>query len=505
MSVWRQLQEFQNYEISDDYVVRKIGTKELVPTKGGNVMFGKEKRSVTKLAELAFAFEDPDEEWTVMEDDFPTFSISTNKRVRNDETGAIVRENKKTGRVNLKAYDDEADEWKKSNPTTKVLFKKYITDNIKEDDPDADIQDESTKNNSQDESHQEETQDVVPDEEERWIKVKGYKGEVSNFARVKSLCRKTAIILTNLAKKGYLYVQLTPEETGKRKNFLVAYLVWTAFRPEQEIGEEDNISYIDGDKGNPRLNNLYIGTLSEVVKRAYANGRIPTNKRPIYQINMETGEILAEYPSATDAEKELGYNRPEISAACNHGTEYKGFYWKFVKKRLTYTEDLPGEIWAQFRETNYDISTRHRIKNRTTNFLLQTKVDDDDRTYINLTKKTKSYRVSRMVAEAFIPNPKNLKEVDHIDENPLNDNVENLRWINRQDNQIHSFGKSICQYDLDGNFIKCWETMTKASKGTNTRAAGMSHCANGIRDNYNKFIWRFTYMGANQDDDFEDF
>ena len=46
-------------------------------------------------------------------------------------------------------------------------------------------------------------------------------------------------------------------------------------------------------------------------------------------------------------------------------------------------------------------------------------------------------RVHRLVAEAFIPNPDNLPEVDHIDRCPTNNAVENLRWASRSENQIN--------------------------------------------------------------------
>ena len=42
--------------------------------------------------------------------------------------------------------------------------------------------------------------------------------------------------------------------------------------------------------------------------------------------------------------------------------------------------------------------------------------------------KPKMCLIHRLVAEAFIPNPDNLPTVDHIDRNPLNNTVENLRW-----------------------------------------------------------------------------
>lgn len=59
--------------------------------------------------------------------------------------------------------------------------------------------------------------------------------------------------------------------------------------------------------------------------------------------------------------------------------------------------------------------------------------------------KTKWYTVSRLVAEAFIPNPDNLAEVDHINNNEMDNRVENLQWLNRSENIIKDQGvKIIC-------------------------------------------------------------
>lgn len=53
------------------------------------------------------------------------------------------------------------------------------------------------------------------------------------------------------------------------------------------------------------------------------------------------------------------------------------------------------------------------------------------------------YSVHRLVATAFIPNPKRLPQVNHLDGNKLNNHVANLEWCDAYDNVMHAI-RPVC-------------------------------------------------------------
>lgn len=109
---------------------------------------------------------------------------------------------------------------------------------------------------------------------------------------------------------------------------------------------------------------------------------------------------------------------------------------------------------------------------------------------VNLYKdgKDKKYMIHRLVAEAYIPNPDNLPQVDHIDENKNHNYINNLQWITNRDNCRKSHNKPILQFTLDGEFVREWSSATDVGREVK---AHICHCLKGKLHSAYGSIWKY--------------
>ena len=99
------------------------------------------------------------------------------------------------------------------------------------------------------------------------------------------------------------------------------------------------------------------------------------------------------------------------------------------------------EVWKDIEgyEGLYQISNQGRVKNIKRNkFLSQSQGRYCSVTLSGNCKKEYPL-IHRLVGKAFIPNPENYPLVMHSDNNPLNNNVSNLKWGTHSDNNKHAY------------------------------------------------------------------
>ena len=147
----------------------------------------------------------------------------------------------------------------------------------------------------------------------------------------------------------------------------------------------------------------------------------------------------------------------------------------------------------------YEISNYGNVRNSETGQLLkptlhQRKGRNNPTTYlrIELKRPRKKYMVHRLIAEAFIPNPYRYDQINHKDENGLNNCPDNLEWCNNVYNCTYSQGKQVKQLTLSGELISTFDSISQADRITGSDFRLISAVCLGKRKTHNNFKWQYA-------------
>lgn len=119
--------------------------------------------------------------------------------------------------------------------------------------------------------------------------------------------------------------------------------------------------------------------------------------------------------------------------------------------------------------------------------------------------KTIKFSVHRLVAKTFLPNPKNLPQVNHKDEDKTNNRVDNLEWCtckynnnygNRTKSSVQTYkhnssiGKHVLRCDMNGNTIQEYRSTYEVEKLFGSSHSYIKHCCDENKIAY-EYVWKW--------------
>ena len=154
------------------------------------------------------------------------------------------------------------------------------------------------------------------------------------------------------------------------------------------------------------------------------------------------------------------------------------------------------EIFKDIKSnTDYQISNLGRVWSKKSNRYMKPQKDACGYMRVQLymgNGKARTEKVHRLVALAFIDNPDNLPEVNHINHIRDDNRVENLEWVTHKENSEKTRKvKQVGKFDRDGNLLEVYETLAKAAKAEHTTPSNRRSHINRKPQKTRKYLWKY--------------
>lgn len=149
----------------------------------------------------------------------------------------------------------------------------------------------------------------------------------------------------------------------------------------------------------------------------------------------------------------------------------------------------------------YEVSNLGKVRNIKSGRILKPSLGNNGYLIHQLSEhsKRKTLLLHRIIATAFIDNPGKKPQINHIDENKLNNDLSNLEWCTEKENIIHGtrtkrvaekLSKKVIQLDLNDNILNEFESMVQAEQETGVSTGNISSCCSGKTKSAGGFKWR---------------